>query len=258
MKVFWYLAGVTGLALVIGAACGGDGEARREAAEVPFPVDTTTAATITGTIRFQGTPPTMPVIDMAGEAVCRDKHPTPPRAQTVIVNPNQTLKNVFVHVTAGLDPALRFPVPADSAWLDQSGCRYEPHVFGMQAGQTLAIKNSDAVLHNINAKPTVNRGFNISQPQAGMVSSRTFAVPEVMVPVGCDVHGWMNAYVGVLSHPYFATSGETGSFTIRRLPPGTYTLEAWHEQFGTQTMEVTVGANETKTVEFTFRPAATS
>lgn len=250
----WKMA-MIGLAAVVAAGCGGEGGGGGgAAAQAAFPVDTMTAATITGTIRFQGTPPRMAAIDMADEPACRDKYTEQPRAQTVVVNPNGTLKNVFVHVKAGLDTTLRFPVPPDSAWIDQTGCRYQPHVFGMQAGQTLAIKNSDAVLHNINAKPTANRGFNISQPQAGMVSTRTFLVPEVMVPVGCDVHGWMNAHIGVLPHPYFSTSGNDGSFSIRRLPPGTYTIEAWHEQYGAQTMQVTVGANESKTVEFTFRP----
>ncbi len=246
---------MTALAAAIAAGCGGEGGGGGgAAAAAAFPVDTTTAVVITGTIRFQGTPPRMAAIDMSEELACRDKYPEPPRAQTVVVNSNGTLQNVFIYLKTGLDTALRFPVPPDSAWMDQTGCRYEPHVLGMQAGQTLAIKNSDAVLHNINAKPTANRGFNISQPQAGMVSTRTFLVPEVMVPVGCDVHGWMSAHIGVLAHPYFATSGDDGSFTIRRLPPGTYTIEAWHEQYGPQTMQVTVGASESKTVDFTFRP----
>lgn len=242
------------LAAVAAAGCGGEGGGGGGAAAAAFPVDTTTAAVITGSIRFQGTAPAMPVIDMSDEPACRDKYPQPPRGQTVVVNANGTLKNVFIYIKAGLDTTLRFPVPSDSAWIDQNGCRYEPHVLGMQAGQTLAIKNSDAVLHNINAKPSTNRGFNISQPQAGMVSTRTFLVPEVPVPVGCDVHGWMGAFVGVLSHPYFAVSGDDGSFTIRRLPPGTYTVEAWHEQYGAQTMQVTVGPSESKTADFTFRP----
>ncbi len=261
MRRFWLRLAFPGLVSFWAAACGGGegaGAGGGEAAEIPFPVDTATAARITGTVRFEGSAPAMPVIDMSEEPACRDKYPEPPRAQTVVVNPNGTLKNVFVYVKSGLDTTLRFPVPKDSVWLDQSGCRYEPHVFGIQVGQTLVIKNSDPVLHNINAKPTANRGFNISQPQLGMVSSRTFQVPEVMVPVGCDVHGWMSSYIGVLRHPYFSVSGGDGSFSIARLPPGTYTLEAWHEQYGTQTLEVTVGSNETKTVEFVFRPPAAS
>ena len=119
-------------------------------------------------------------------------------------------------------------------------------------GQRIAVKNSDPVLHNVNAKPKQNRGFNISQPAQGMVSVRNFRMPEVMVQVACDVHGWMSAYVGVLPHPYFATTGDDGSFSIPDLPAGTYTIEAWHEEFGTQTAEVTVGADDAKSIEFTF------
>ena len=217
-----------------------------------LPATSATAATVTGVVKFQGSPPTMPAIDMSGEAVCNDQHSSPPQERTVVVNGNGTLKDAFVYVKAGLDESVRHPAPRDSAWIDQVNCRYEPRVVGAQVGQRIAIRNSDPVLHNVNAKPTENRGFNISQPAQGMVSSRNFRVPEVMVRIACDVHGWMSAYVGVLPHPYFATTGDDGSFAIPDLPPGTYTLEAWHEQYGTQTMEVTVGADETSAIEFSF------
>jgi hypothetical protein len=119
-------------------------------------------------------------------------------------------------------------------------------------GQPIEILNSDPVLHNIKAVPTANRGFNISQPSEGMKTTRTFTTQEVMVPLQCNVHGWMHASVGVLSHPFFATSGEDGTFSIKGLPAGTYELEAWHEKLGTQTMKVTVTENGTATAEFTF------
>ena len=141
---------------------------------------------------------------------------------------------------------------AGLAWIDQVNCRYEPRVLGARVGQRIAVRNSDPVMHNVNAKPTQNRGFNISQPVQGMVSSRRFRIPEVMVRVGCDVHAWMGAYVGILPHPFFATTGDNGSFAIPDLPPGTYTIEAWHEKYGTQTAEVTVGEGESKAIEFTF------
>jgi len=126
----------------------------------------------------------------------------------------------------------------------------------VMVGQKLEIDNSDPVLHNIKAVPTHNRGFNVSQPGAGMKTTRTFSTEEVMVPLQCNVHSWMHAYVGVLSHPYFAVSGEDGTFTIDGLPPGTYTVEAWHEKLGTKTATVTVGTGETKTADFTFAPKA--
>jgi len=211
-----------------------------------------TGATVTGVVKFRGTPPTMPAVDMSKEPECRDHYASPPRDQAVVVDDNGALSSVFVYVKAGLDDNVRDAVPRDSAWIDQVNCRYEPHVLGAQVGQRIAIRNSDSVLHNVNAKPTLNRGFNISQPAQGMVSSRKFRAPEVMVRIVCDVHGWMTAYVGVLPHPYFVTTGDDGSFAIPDLPPGTYTIEAWHEKYGTQTVEVTVGTDETKAIEFTF------
>ena len=128
----------------------------------------------------------------------------------------------------------------------------------MRVGQPLVILNSDPTLHNIHAMPKGNTEFNTGQPIQGMKTMHTFDKPEVMVPFKCDVHGWMNAYVGVLDHPYFAVTGPDGSFTLKGLPPGTYTIEAWHEKLGTQTTQVTLGAKETKDANFTFKaPAAT-
>jgi plastocyanin len=149
--------------------------------------------------------------------------------------------------TAGFKaPAVATPVV-----LDQDGCRYHPHVFGVMVGQPLSIKNSDGIAHNIKAKGVKNRPFNISQPTA-MTTPRTFTAAEVMVPVECNVHGWMKAYVGVLPHSFFAVSGTNGTFSIKGLPPGTYTIEAWHERYGVQTATVTVAGTATKTQDFTF------
>jgi len=235
-----------------GAAAGEEGQ--QPAAAAPA-VDPATAATITGRVAFEGTPPAPQPIDMSEEPSCAAKHPGGAKSEDVVVN-NGALQNVFLYVKEGLGDRT-FPTPAEGVVIDQHGCTYVPHVLGLQVGQKLVIRNSDGILHNINAKPKVNRGFNISQP-TNMESTRTFAAPEVMIPVECDVHGWMRAYIGVLPHPYFAVSGPDGSFTIAGLPPGTYTIEAWHERFGTQTAQVTVGAAETKEVAFTFRPSATA
>lgn len=245
-----------GAAAVVAAAalvaCGGegDGEAGREAAAVEFPVDSATAGAISGTVRFEGTPPEMRTINMSEEPTCAEKHEEPPRSQEVVVNDDGTLRWVFVHVKSGLDD-LEFPTPQEPAVLDQQGCIYEPHVLALQAGQTLEIENSDGILHNINARPSANRGFNISQP-TDMTSTRTFAVPEVMIPVKCDVHGWMSAFIGVKEHPYHGVTDEEGSFRLDVLPPGTYEVEAWHERYGTLTETVTVAEGETAEVTFTF------
>jgi plastocyanin len=211
-------------------------------------------ATISGKIKFTGARPTNPVIDMSEEAACKAKHGTgaaAPRAETVSGNPG-ALGNVFVYVKSGLPAGQRHTAPATPVVLDQDGCRYKPHVFGVMVGQQVEIRNSDPVLHNIKAKATKNRPFNISQPTAGMKTNRTFNAPEVMVALECNVHGWMNAYAGVRPDPYFAVSSADGSFSIKGLPAGTYTIEAWHERYGTQTATVTVTGTETKTADITF------
>jgi hypothetical protein len=136
--------------------------------------------------------------------------------------------------------------------LNQQGCHYTPHVFGVQVGQPLDILNSDDTLHNVHAAAQVNQEFNLGQPFKGMKTTRTFDKPEVMIPFKCDVHTWMNAFVGVLAHPYFAVSADGGKFSLKTLPPGTYEIEAWHEKLGTQTQTVTVGEKETKEITFTF------
>ncbi|HXF96156.1 MAG TPA: carboxypeptidase regulatory-like domain-containing protein [Gemmatimonadales bacterium] len=226
-------------AIAVGLACAG-------------PLAAQGGATITGRVRFTGPKPTNPTIDMSEEPQCKAKYQTPPRAETVVVNPNGTLANVFVYVKSGLPADAKYPTPTTPVVIDQDGCHYRPHVLGVMVGQQLEIRNSDPLLHNIKARGTANRGFNISQPRAGMKTTRTFSRPEVMVALECNVHGWMNAYVGVLPHPFFAVTGTDGAFTIKGLPPGTYTLEAWHEKYGTRTATVTVTGTETKTAEFTF------
>jgi len=210
-------------------------------------------ATITGKIKFTGARPANAAIDMSEEAACKSKYTAgaPPRAETVVGNPG-ALANVFVYVKSGLPAGARYTAPTTPVVLDQDGCRYHPHVFGVMVGQAVEIRNSDPVLHNIKAKATKNRPFNISQPTAGMKTNRTFTAPEVMVALECNVHGWMNAYAGVRPDPFFAVSVADGSFSIKGLPPGTYTIEAWHERYGTQTATVTVTGTESKTADITF------
>ena len=205
---------------------------------------------VTGKVRFTGAKPVMAKIDMSDESVCKAKYPATPTEETVVVNPNGTLANVFVYVKAGLPAGYTAPAPASDVVLDQNGCRYHPHVLGIQVGQKLAIKNSDGILHNIKAVGKANRPFNVSQPTS-MTTERVFSAPEVMVPLECNVHGWMHAYLGVLPHGFFAVTGADGSFSIKGLPPGTYTIEAWHEKYGTQVATVTVAAGA-KTQDFTF------
>lgn len=208
-------------------------------------------ATVTGHTKFTGAKPANAKIDMSEEAECKKKYPTAPTAETVEGSAG-ALANVFVYVKSGLPAGASYPTPSTPVVIDQNGCRYHPHVLGIQVGQNLEIRNSDPILHNIKAKPTKNRPFNISQPTAGMKTNRTFSVPEVMIPLECNVHGWMNAFLGVLPHPFFAVSANDGTFSIKGLPAGTYVVEAWHEKYGTQTATVTVPATGSKTQDFTF------
>jgi plastocyanin len=211
--------------------------------------------TITGTVSFSGTPPQNPAIDMSEEPSCQQKHGGAARDPQVVVADGK-LANVFVYVKSGLPAGQTYPVPSSAAVLDQDGCLYEPRNFGVMVGQQIEIRNSDPVLHNIKAVPTKNRGFNISQPSQGMTTRRTFATEEVGVPLECNVHGWMHASVTVLNHPFFASTGRDGSFTIQGLPAGTYEIEARHEKLGTRTQSVTVPEGGTATAALTFGAAA--
>lgn len=207
-------------------------------------------AVIRGTIHFEGSAPDHTQIDMSQEPYCESHYGGEgPKTQHVLVS-NGKLQNVFVYIKSGLTET--FEAPSKSKQIEQSFCRYHPHVMGIQVGQPLTIVNRDSVLHNINALASKNRGFNISQPQAGMSTTRTFSVPEVMVPVKCDVHDWMNAYIGVVDHPFYSVSAQDGGFVLSGLPPGDYVVETWHERYGTLRKSVSVGAGITVEIDFTY------
>jgi plastocyanin len=249
--------------MVVVIACGGGDEAPTTEApaggapatpaggEMIDPATIADAGGITGTVQFAGTDPEVQVIQMAADPYCLSSHSGEVTAQRVMVNANGTLAQIFVYVKEGLE-GKTFPVPSEPAVLDQQGCMYVPHIIGVQTGQTLTVHNSDDTLHNVNAQPSNNPGFNIGQPMAGMEYEHTFENPEIMIPVKCDVHPWMAAFIGVLPHPYFAVTDAEGGFSIDRLPPGDYVIEAWSEGLGTQTIDVTVAPNETAEANFTF------
>jgi hypothetical protein len=236
---------------------GGANNASKEAtattpsAGQPGTAATAGGGTIEGTVKFAGTAPANPKIDMSEEPSCKSKYSSPPESPVVAVK-SGNLQNVFVYVKSGLPAGQKYDTPKDQVVLDQEGCLYKPRIIGVMVNQPLDIRNSDAVLHNIKAIPKKNRGFNISQPQKGMETTRTFTTEEMPVPIECNVHGWMHGDVFVMSHPFFAVSGEDGNFSIKGLPPGTYTLEAWHEKLGTKTATVTVPENGKATTSFSF------
>jgi hypothetical protein len=213
-------------------------------------IDPATAATITGTVNFEGAAPAPEMIDMSADQVCMANSTPETREKQEVMVKDGKLANVFVYVSKGLDG--KFKPPTEPAVLDQHGCAYHPHVLGVMVGQPLEITNSDETLHNIHPTPQKNKAFNLAQPTKGSKHEVTFDQEEVMIPVSCDVHGWMRSYVGVLPHPAFATSGTDGKFSFKA-PPGTYTITAWHEKLGKQEQQVTVGASETKDLTFTFK-----
>jgi plastocyanin len=249
--------------ILAAAACGGSQPAPAPATEPAEPsapattVDPATAATVAGKATLEGAMPANQPIRMNADPACVKANTGQNPTQETFVGEGGGLGNVFVYVQSGLSGS--FPAPTTAVTLDQKACRYVPHVFGVQVGQPIDIVNSDATLHNIHATPKTNQEFNTAQPIQGMKTQHTFTAKEgdVVVPFKCDVHGWMNAYVGVLDHPYFAVTKPDGSFSIPNLPPGSYTLAAWHERLGTQTMQVTVAAKESKSdANFTFKAAA--
>jgi plastocyanin len=174
-------------------------------------------------------------------------------SDAVVVGADGAVQNTFVYIKDGLDKAYSFDVPATAVMLDQKGCRYVPRVIGIRAGQRLEVVNTDATLHNVHALPMQNQEFNHGQKEKDPNIVHTFTVPEVMVRFKCDVHGWMTAYVGVMAHPFFAVTGQDGTFKIDGVPPGTYTVGVWHEKFGESTQSVTLGDRDTKTATFTFK-----
>ena len=237
------------LVLAAAAACGGGGGDAAPAATAPPAFDPATAGNLSGMVMFEGELPEAEELRMNSDPNCAELATN--TLSNAFVGSDGHLGNVFMYVKEGLE-GQRFPAPSESVAINQQGCRYTPHVMGIQVGQTLQITNSDPTLHNIHATPSANAEFNMGQPIQGMQFERTFENAEVMVPFRCDVHGWMNAYIGVLDHPYFAVTGVDGMFDISTLPPGDYVIEAWHEQLGTQTQNVTVATGQTAEVSFTF------
>jgi plastocyanin len=244
------------LALVLAAACGGQQTTQRTAPPGALRVDETKSGRIAGQVTFEGAAPQNPAINAGSDPVCARENKDGLSFENVVVE-SGGLNNVFVYVKDGLGKYF-FDAPAQPVKLDQQGCRYRPHVFGVQAGQPIEITNSDPTLHNVNAVASVNRGFNFGQPMQGMKNTATFTTPEVMVRLKCDVHGWMSAYAGVLEHPYFAVTSGGGKFELKNVPAGTYTVEAWHEKLGAQTQSVSVAEKESKDVTFSFKAAPTT
>jgi len=211
------------------------------------------AGTITGTAVYDGKVPSLKPLSVSAEPICAKKHPTVPN-EALVLGAGNGMANVVVKVVSGLPAGKTWPAPTTPVTMDQVGCQYLPHVMGIMVGQPFKVLNNDGILHNVHALPKVNRPFNMAMPPTRKEASETFAKEEGMFVIKCDVHPWMQSYMGVFSHPFFAVTGADGKFTIANLPAGTYELEAWHEKLGTQKASVTVGASDSKTASFKFAP----
>jgi len=218
-------------------------------------VDPVTASVLMGKVTFTGIAPAPEPIRMAAaDPNCTEGAGPNPLSDAVLIT-DGGLQNVFVYVKQGLDPAYSFDVPTKAVEIDQHGCMYTPRVLGVRAGQPIQVVNNDNTMHNVHSLPASNRELNQSTPARGTTATQTFTMPEVMVRFKCDVHGWMTAWVGVVAHPFFAVTSADGVYEIKGLPPGTYTIEAWHEKFGTKTSQVTIGEHTTQTLSFVFNPS---
>jgi plastocyanin len=243
-------------AVAVLAGCSGAGPREQAADKAPAPsyykVDPATAGAVTGTIRYTGKRPPKKPVDMSNDPACATAHHGRAYDESLVVNAKGDLANAFIYIQGGLE-GKKFETPANPVTIDQKGCWFNPRVTGIQTGQTLDVTNSDPVTHNIHPLAQINREWNHSQAQGDAPLDRKFLKPEIMIRVKCNIHSWMHAFIGVLEHPYYAVSRPDGTFSIANLPPGNYTLEAWHETLGTQDQQVTVGPSGKVVADFTFK-----
>lgn len=212
------------------------------------PADPATAATVSGTVNFDGAPPRLRPIDMSNDPGCKGQ-----TASEQVVVDDGHLSNVLVYVKSGLAPGIYDP-PKQSVSIKQEGCRYVPHMAAVMVGQPVQFEDDDQTLHNIHPMPKNNREWNQSQMPNSQPLAKSFTRPELMMPIKCNQHPWMHMYLSVLSNPYFAVTGKDGTFTLPNLPPGTYTIAAVQEKYGEKTQTITVGVKENKNLNFSYQP----
>jgi len=217
-----------------------------------FKVDPATAGSIHGVIHFTGSKPEPKLIDISEDPACVEAHKGKAHDESLVLGPHGVVANAFVYVEKGLE-GKAFETPIAAVVIDQRGCWFRPRVVGIQVGQPLQVINSDPVTHNIHPMAAINREWNHSMGPGDDPITRKFTRPEIMIPVKCNIHSWMHAYIGVLDHPYFATTGEDGSFTLPNLPPGTYTVAVWQEKLGTLRRQITVTSGQNSAADFTYK-----
>jgi plastocyanin len=222
-----------------------------EAAKPPAKPDTSLTGSVIGRVRLEGHKPEPSRTNMISDPSCAKQHPGAVIGEEFMVGSEGALENVVVFISDGM-AGKSFVVPSEAVVIEQKGCVYKPHVVAMQANQKLKVVNSDDTLHNIHPVPMNNREWNKAQP-AGTTLEETFPREEIAIPVKCNVHPWMRSYIAVFKHPYFAVTGKEGSFELHNLPPGEYTVKAWHEKLGLMPQKITVAAGESTKLDFAFK-----
>jgi plastocyanin len=208
-------------------------------------------ASVKGVVKFQGVAPKGQPIDMSADPYCAKAHTGKVSSDEIVAGADGGLSNAIVYVSDGLGDRT-FPVPPEPVVLQQKGCLYNPRVVALRTGQKLDVVNDDDTTHNIHPIPNNNREWNKTQPH-GVPIEESFAREEIPITVKCNVHPWMRGYIAVFKHPFFAVTPKSGSFELKDLPPGTYTIKVWQEKLGTLSQSVTVGAGESKTLDFVFK-----
>jgi len=204
---------------------------------------------LTGVVKIKGDVPRRRKVRMDADPKCAALHAEAPLDETIVADKDGNVQWACVFVRKGAE-GKKGPEPP-KAVINQEGCQYKPHVLGVMVGQEITILNSDELLHNIHALPFANKEFNFGQPQKGMVEKKSFTTVEVPVKIKCDIHPWMGAWAIVLDHSFFSVTDPAGKFEIKGLPPGKYTIEAWHEAYKSVTVEVEVKGPTTQNFELT-------
>jgi hypothetical protein len=255
MKIRWLNFALAALAAFAVAGCGKSGTSEPTAPLAT--VDPSTVGSIIGTVTLDGPPPVLRPIDMSASPACVQANPSPVVPPTVVTGDHGALANVVVYVKSGLGN-YQYDVPQEPAILSQKNCMYEPHVMALMTNQPFAVANNDPTMHNVHPMPKQNRQWSNSQPAGSAPLKSNFARPEFAMPVLCNVHPWMRAFVFVFDNPYFAVTSQRGTFELKNLPRGTYTIEAWQENYNAQDQTVTIGAKESKAIAFTFKSTGSS
>ncbi|MBV8050448.1 MAG: carboxypeptidase regulatory-like domain-containing protein [Acidobacteriaceae bacterium] len=210
---------------------------------------------ITGSVKISGTPPHMRGIDMSKDPYCVKQHQTPVQMENVVVGSSGGLQNVVLYISEGLTGNESSAVSSEEPTFDQKGCQYIPHVIAVNPGEKYKVTTSDQTTHNIHPLPAPgsgNIGWNKSQPPGAPPIETDWKAPELAVSVKCNIHPWMHGWHAVVKGPH-AVSDESGNYTIKNVPAGSYTVTAWQEDLGTQTAKVNVAAGQSAKADFTFK-----